>query len=168
MKMSNMLLLLALCVPVVRGADVLPMVPGVLDKCAQKLNSDGKMIEFNTWVNPFYLRGDFDGDGRADYVAQINPPSSDTQAGPDSSGLLFCFASGSVHAMGAGLGALPEDADPDLFISPYWQASPGDADDVRFLNANGEVVVMSWEGGGASVIYRDQTAYKFAWIEPPP
>ena len=164
MNALRALFLLTICVLASRGADVSPLVPEMLAACLAKVRPAGERVEFYTGVNPFYLRGDFDGDGRADYVAQILHPVSDSKATIDSSGLIFCFASGRVDVMGARLGPIPENADPLLLISPSWEALPSDSDEVKSLSASGDVVVMAWEDG-SGMIYRDKGDYRWAWIE---
>jgi hypothetical protein len=69
-------------------------------------------LQINGRVNPFYLSGDFDGDGLSDFVVQVkNKPD-------EQRGVLFCFANGKRAVWGAGVpnstlgkdGSLPFDS----------------------------------------------------------
>jgi len=48
-------------------------------------------------VNPFYLGGDFDGDGMTDFAVQVASQKDEKQ------GVLFCFANGKRTVWGAGV-----------------------------------------------------------------
>jgi hypothetical protein len=48
-------------------------------------------------MNPFYLSGDFDGDGIIDFVVQVKTTKGEHP------GVLFCFANGKRRIWGAGV-----------------------------------------------------------------
>ena len=62
------------------------------------LNSYGSRYQISRRMNPFYLRADFDGDGRADYVVLI--AESATKKG----GFAFCFGDARKKPQIAGAG----------------------------------------------------------------
>ena len=164
MKLAALILILTLGTSASFSADIAPMVPEILAKCVEEIRSSHSDVELYTEINPFYLRGDFDGDSRMDYVAQIVRPRLHPHLGIDSSGLVFCLASGRVDPMGAKLGPIPEDADRLLLISPSWEALPPDSTEVTAPGAAGDVVVMAWEDG-TGVIYMAKGSYRWRWIE---
>jgi hypothetical protein len=53
-------------------------------------------LEFNGSINPFYISGDYDGDGLTDFAVQVNTRKEQSQ------GILFCFAKGRTILLGAG------------------------------------------------------------------
>ena len=136
----------------------------MLADCVERSQPDTDRLEIVTDVNPFYLRGDFDGDGGTDYVARIFRRSLDPTVATDRSGLAFCPAAGSVAILGASLGALPEGADPDLFISPSWEAVPPESPELTSLDAIGDVIVMPWEDGAGLIFWKNGKFY-WRWIE---
>ena len=70
-------------------------VPEIVRKCvAAKEQSD---ITLDARMNPFYLRGNLDGDQRADYAAWV------VQKGTGKAGILVCSGNGRISArIGAG------------------------------------------------------------------
>jgi hypothetical protein len=67
-------------------------MPDELRECIREQTN----IEANTEINPFYLSGNFDGDGLTDFAIQINNIKNSQR------GVLFCFASGKRILWGAG------------------------------------------------------------------
>ena len=69
-------------------------VPLPVSKCLQ---ASGKTLEISRRINPFYLRGDFNGDGRSDFVVLVQHRESKKK------GFAFCFAASmKAHIVGAG------------------------------------------------------------------
>lgn len=93
-------------------------------------------------------------------VALVVRAHVESEASIDSHGLVFWLASGSVNAMGAKLGRIPENADRRLFASPPWEGLPSESDEVKSLKANGDVVLVIWDDG-AGVIYRNNRRYRW-------
>jgi hypothetical protein len=68
-----------------------------------------------TDINPYYLRGDFDGDGKVDYALQVRSKKSSIN------GLLICAGNGSLFLLGSGIGgSLFTDVEDDNFTSSNW------------------------------------------------
>ena len=79
---------------------------------AQELN---RVYKFSFHINPFYLRGDFDGDGKPDFAAFITKKDS-----PDKD--IVIFNSGSQHIFVIGEGT---DSSPEHFNRiDNWQVIP--------------------------------------------
>src|SRR5437773_2318343 len=53
-------------------------------------------LEIDGDINPFYISGDFDGDGLTDFAAQVKAKKDQRQ------GILICFAKGNPVLLGAG------------------------------------------------------------------
>jgi hypothetical protein len=53
-------------------------------------------IQINAGINPFYISGDYDGDGFTDFAIQVKATKSGSE------GILFCFASRPSILLGAG------------------------------------------------------------------
>jgi hypothetical protein len=68
-------------------------VPDELREC---LRSEPQ-LQINGRINPFYLSGDFDGDGITDFVVQVKSVKGEHQ------GVLFCLANGKRSIWGAGI-----------------------------------------------------------------
>ena len=68
-------------------------VPDDLREC---LRSEPQ-LQINGRINPFYLSGDFDGDGITDIVVQVKSVKGEHP------GILFCFANGKRSIWGAGV-----------------------------------------------------------------
>jgi hypothetical protein len=115
--------------------------------------------------NPFYLRGDFDGDGLPDYAVSVR-----SQAG--GTGVLICAGDGGLFLLGARIGGGRfSDMPQDRFIAPNWAVYT--REDVTALKAfqsnvprpvpsvKGESIAMIWEDG-ISLIYWDGKSFKWA------
>ena len=65
---------------------------------AQCLRAKADSLEISRRMNQFYLRGDFNGDGKVDFVVLVQERQSKKQ------GFAFCFAAdpASPHIVGAG------------------------------------------------------------------
>jgi hypothetical protein len=64
-------LMLMLPLIVVQASDTLPgNIPKQLQPAVEARAFEAS-FEVGTWLNPFYLRGDFDGDGLADYAVLV-------------------------------------------------------------------------------------------------
>lgn len=66
------------------------------------LETEADRIEISRKINPFYLRGDFDGDGKPDYVLLVQDRKSKKQ------GYAFCFAGANSKPYIVGAGNLIE------------------------------------------------------------
>jgi len=117
-----------------------------------------KAYRIDSRVNPYYLRGDFDGDTKADYAVMVIGPNS------KSSGLAMCQGNGRHFVLGAGSQPAFSLKKDDNFLSSDWEvltlAEFRDQvyDKKAAASAKGEVILLSWEDG-SSYIYWDGTAY---------
>jgi hypothetical protein len=150
--------------------DESPYVPTVIHNCVNA--PDIKQLATLAFdVNPFYLRGDFDGDHTPDYAVSVRGPRSKT------SGILFCMAKGTRLLIGADQ---PKTASflreaRDNFMAPNWEvlSKSDQAELSRFTSkvphpmpkAAGDAVGLIWEDGIA-VIYWD--GKRFRWSGPRP
>jgi len=121
--------------------------------------------------NPFYLRGDFDGDLKLDYAVQVRSDKGGM-------GVIICTAKLSVFLLGSGIsGGKPfSDNERDVFLAPNWMVytkeQVAELEDMRGINApwpvpkiTGEAIAMIWEDGIA-LIYWDGKEFKWAGIDP--
>jgi hypothetical protein len=70
-RTSTFALVLILSVIVVHAANTLPEnIPGKL-RAAVDASAFKASFDVGSWLNPFYLRGDFDGDGLPDYALLV-------------------------------------------------------------------------------------------------
>lgn len=69
--------------------------PFVITRCLHEVATG---IEVSRRMNPFYLRGDFDGDGQLDYAVLVKERKSEKQ------GYAFCFTGANRKAQIVGAG----------------------------------------------------------------
>ena len=127
--------------------------------------SDLKVLTDN---NPYYLRGDFDGDNKPDYALEVRAKSGGT-------GVLICTGKGLLFLLGAGIGEKKfSDDEEDSFLAPHWEVlSQRDVEELRAWRGNvpypipyfkGEAIAMIWEDG-TSLIYWDGKQFRWAGCE---
>jgi hypothetical protein len=136
------------------------------DKVVQCLKSPKAAgLTVLTSENPFYLRGDFDADGKPDYALRVRSKNGGT-------GVLICAGSGSLFLLGARLsGAQFSDMPQDKFLAPQWAVyTKQEAAALGSFQNNvprpvpsvkGEAIAMIWEDG-ISLIYWDGAKFKWA------
>jgi hypothetical protein len=137
-----------------------PFRPAAIDDCIKdKAFTDRFVIDFST--NPFYLRGDFNGDGKMRYAFAIRDKRR------RSLGLAVCDGStGALTLLGQVAGEKFSDMEEDNFISQDWEVYENSALKGLFLAmdevpaAKGEVIAMIWEDG-VGLIYFDGKSYKW-------
>ena len=151
------------------------LIPDELSRCMDQARSENKEIQIIFGGNPFYLRGDFDGDDRADYVTMVIPSELKSASCHECrgelsckcTGVLFCFSSGATDVLGAEVGALPMGVDPEYFLGSHWEVLSTTEPYVEPLGADGEVVVMSWEDAwGILYLQNGRYKWKFKWTMP--
>jgi hypothetical protein len=116
---------------------------------------------------PYYLRGDLDGDGRADYAVAVRGRKTKRR------GVLICDAKDRVFILGADSPTAPpfSDVEGDEFFAPNWaMLSRPEAETLSkefggvphpFPKLLGEAIAMTWENGVA-LIYWDGNRYRWA------
>lgn len=115
-------------------------------------------------VNPYYLRGDFDGDGKPDFAVMILGPNS------ESSGLAICHGNGQRFVLGAGSVPKFSTWKDDNFLSSEWEVATLSQfrelvyDKKAGINAKGEVIVLWWEDGSAYIFWDGE---KYRWLSEP-
>ena len=143
-----------------------PSMPSGLEECRSRLSSKVSGWDFYLGLNPFYLRGDFDGDNRVDYVAQIVPEEPRTEACSDCSGVLFCMGSGAVDVLGSKLSSSDSALDHQYAIGSKWGVVSATDSRVASLQADGEVMLVVREGS-ASAIYLKESRYRWHELHEP-
>ncbi len=144
-----------------------PFVPQPIAKCLT--NPVVKGVVLQSKRNPYYLRGDFDGDGAPDYAIIVRSLTT------KSNGVLVCRGNGSVVRLGSGIGG-PQFSDmaADNFIAPNWAVyTRKETADLKSFSSNvprpvpspvAESIVMIWEDG-ISLIYWDGKKFRWAGSE---
>jgi len=138
-------------------------VPTQIQACIESVELKSYKIDFR--VNPFYLRGDFDGDGKPDMAVMVLGPHS------KSTGLAICQGNGKRFVLGAGSQPPFSNKRDDNFLSSDWEAVTANAfrkllyDQKLGALAKGEVIVLNWEDG-SGYIYWDGSRY--CWFEEAP
>ncbi len=123
--------------------------------------------EITMGKNPYYLRGDFDGDGRPDYAVAVRGKLTKRL------GVLICVGTGIGYLLGADNPTVPpfSDMPKDLFFAPNWAAlSRQETTEISKLppfgprvlpQIRGETIAMTWEDGTALIYWDGQ---RFRWL----
>ena len=137
-----------------------PPVPAAIHSCLESEELKSYKIDFR--INPFYLRGDFDGDGKPDFAVMILGASS------QSTGLVMCQGNGKRFVLGAGSKPPFSTKRDDNFLSSDWEVVTLQEfgkllyDQKLGSRAKGEVITLTWEDGNG-YIYWDGDRYR--WFE---
>ena len=120
-------------------------VPEVVSRCMADLNDS--TLTLSARMNPFYLRGDFDGDGRADYAALV------TQVQTGKAGILVCFGRKQKPArIGAGATFVLSQGHKtdDLSVFDAWNIEEPDShfkrDRIHLVAKEKGSGLISWNG----------------------
>lgn len=139
-----------------------PVLPIVIATCLEKSRvRDSVVVDRNS--NPYYLRGDFDGDGKPDHAVAVKGSKSQRN------GVLICAGSGKVTLLGGDNPVRPpfSDLPNDNFVAPNWEvATRADVLSLRTTNKivpepKGESIMMIWEDG-IHYIYWDGNRYRWS------
>lgn len=148
--------------------DAKPTPPLAIGRCIKSPQAKGLRIDFST--NPFYLRGDFDGDGKPDYAVRV---FAERRPRDHAEGLLVCTGSGSVILLGVNIsGRKFSDMSNDNFFAPEWEVftREGARESLKASHTvpnpapdpKGEAIAMVWEDG-CPLIYWD--GRQFVWVQ---
>lgn len=130
-------------------------VPGPVANCLTPLAGQFKI---DGRINPFYLRGDFDGDGRTDYAVLITNSKGER-------GVAICRAAARApEIVGAGF-VLNRSADFDfdawmVFLKGPVEKGVGEGPPPRLL---GEAISIIWSESASALLYWD--GRKFRWYQ---
>jgi hypothetical protein len=148
--------LAALCAP---AQSVNPQnVPEGVHSCLER-NALLAKYEFNARINPFYLRGDFDGDSKPDYAVAVLEKAPTRKPG-----IVMC---GSSTAQAQVLGAGTPFAEEDAFDFDGWEVyekrtlAEGVSGPPPKLAAEAIMIVLDETASG--IIYWD--GKKYDWYE---
>jgi hypothetical protein len=159
-------ILLAVGLTAVVDPDTESMPPQAVLECMKSPQTKGLKIDFSR--NPFYLRGDFDGDGKPDYALRV---LAEGRPRIHAGGMLVCAGNGSVFLLGANVsGRKFSDKPNDNFFAPDWTVfTKNEVEALKSWHSNvpnpvpdpkREAIAMIWEDGIA-LVYWDGT--KYAW-----
>lgn len=142
--------------------------PSIVRECLEKPAIKGQ-LKVMTDVNPYYLRGDFDGDGLVDYAVSVQGIKTRRN------GVLVCTGKNKTFVLGAinSLHTPFSDKPNDNFAAPNWQVMTKkealqiynyDGDKpvrvIRVALSKAEVIAMTWEDG-TCLIYWDGSRYRW-------
>jgi hypothetical protein len=89
-----------------------PFRPDKVAQCLKSPKAAGLTVLADN--NPYYLRGDFDGDGKPDYALSVRSKKGGT-------GVLVCAGNGAFFLLGSGIGGGQFSNMPqDNFLAPHW------------------------------------------------
>jgi hypothetical protein len=120
------------------------------------------LLEFSFHLNPFYLRGDFDGDGKVDYAILIKHKKNGKH------GIAICYSSKKqVFIIGAG-NKFGNGNDDFIWID-IWSVSPKLLDykshwENNALNMIAEGIEVGKSESSAAMIYWDGKEFKWYQI----
>lgn len=149
-----------------KSQDEVELHPDVVHECLEQPRIKSA-VAIAYHKNPYYLRGDFDGDGKPDYAVSIKGVKTGRN------GVLICVGTGRAEILGADNPIQPpfSDMPDDNFVAPYWmiytkeettglgQYEIGRPREIPV--PKGETIAMIWEDGIA-LIYWDGTRFRWA------
>lgn len=130
-------------------------VPSEVSKCLKSLGS-GYAISGK--INPFYLRGDFDGDGKPDYAVLVR--------NGDQQGVVLCLT-GAPKPTLLGAGAAFNKM-KDLNFNA-WQVHPKAHRVERGVEESkppvllGDAILLEWEESASAIVYWN--GKRFVWYQ---
>jgi len=167
-----MFLMMFLTLPCFSALDVEHTLiePHEVIKCLE--NPEVRSLIMDSKLNPFYLRGDFDGDKKIDHAIWARS-SNDGVAG-----VIVCAGNGSVHLLGSGITggnnfSDMKDIKDDNFFPPQWEvATKQEIDELSKLKCNipnpfpkieNESIKLVYYEGENAIIYWDGKKYQWTW-----
>ncbi len=144
------------------------LVPSATEQCLNKVKV-GESFEYDLSMNPYYLRGNFDGNKLVDYAILIVGKDSKKTA------LVICKDSTTPFVFGELIKSPTplSDKENDNFIGSTWDVitleevnekhsvSP-DETNKKLVKAKGEVIVFYYEIDGVFYIYWDGNNFRSA------
>lgn len=120
----------------------------------------GKRYEISEGINPYYLRGDFDGDGISDHAVLVRTSEGDAQ------GVLFCPGSKTKRAIVLGAGQSFHRM-TDLTFGA-WRVYPkgkvgrgaGEGPPPRLIS---DAIFLIWPESASAIVYWD--GKRFRWYQ---
>lgn len=136
-------------------------IPEAVELCFEK-NHLYDLYAISDHINPFYLRGDFNGDGKADYAVLTREKSTEKK------GIVICHSSThSIYVLGAGKPLKRSDGYEYVdFRFDAWRVfgkqkvwkGQAEGPPPQLL---GEAILIIWEEAGSGLIY--WTGSNYAW-----
>lgn len=139
--------------------------PEQVSKCLARPIASG--LDVVADFPPYYLRGDFDGDGKPDYAVMVRGKRTKRH------GVLICDSQGRMFVLGADNPLKPpfSDVEHDNFVAPNWVVYSRSETSALGKQACcvpyplpktiGETIGMIWENG-TGLIYWDGRQYRWA------
>ena len=139
--------------------------PNEVIRCLKTSQTSNLILD--TEFNPFYLRGDFDGDKKPDYAIWMRRKAGGI------AGIVICAGNSSVHLLGSGItgGKKFSDMDNDDFSPLYWEvATKQETNEMAtwkcyvpdpFPKIENESIKLIWREGENTLIYWDGKQYKW-------
>lgn len=139
-------------------------IPPAVQACLNRTKTSAPP-KLERLANPYYHRGDFDGDGRMDYAVWIRGRTT------GKGGIIICHASGLITVLGGDTVHRPpfSDLPGDQFLSSNWWVISQSEAMARIAKGRavgqpaGEALLMQW-GDGAGLVYFDGTRYRWGNI----
>lgn len=155
--MKALLLILLLTIPIVAQENVDLNVdfntPNLVRKCFEK-HGLASQYEISARINPFYLRGDFNGDDQPDYAVFV------TQGSTKKEGVAICHGgSAEVTIIAAGTSFAVEGGyeTDDFRTFDMWQVLENK--EIRDLTPHGEGIVIGKAESSSGLIYCSKGTY---------
>lgn len=163
--LAGLVLALTACVMAAAEDFDLDLHPYAVQRCLD-LSHIRSRAEVTRFVNPYYLRGDLDGDGKADYAVAVKGKRSGLIR------VLVCLADGTGHLLGREQEEpLFSDYSKDDYFPPVWMLYTVDEakqigesttnEPARLPVVRGEVIAL-WREDGFNAIYWDGTKFCYA------
>ena len=147
--------------------------PHEVIKCLE--SPEARSLIMDSKLNPFYLRGDFDGDKKIDHAIWARSKTDGT------AGIIVCAGNEFVHLLGSGIagGENFSDMKNDNFFPLLWKiATKQEIDELSklkcyvpdpFPQIDNESIELLYRAGESTIIYWDGKEYKWTWgyvLEP--
>jgi hypothetical protein len=132
-------------------------IPRVVEECLSKVNV-GEPIKVATFINPYYLRGNFDGNNLEDYAVLIEGQTSKNEGKIEKkNGLVICkdgikpYVFGAVSKPKKHLSSFEDDN----FVTGDWEILTREETRKTLKDAKGEAIGFFFEGGDGIYVYWD-------------